>query len=140
MENTDVSWKSEVGHIFDYYTERTPGSFVEHKTYAITWHYRLADSEFGYVTTSHHSIPYSWCSMFQSKECQNHLETSILSKLPVEILVGKKNLEVRPTMINKGEIVKNLLSQEQEWDFVFCAGKMIIFISTISKLTVQRWR
>lgn len=39
--------------------------------------------------------------MFQAKECQNHLETSILSKLPVEILVGKKNLEVRPTAINK---------------------------------------
>lgn len=60
--------------------------------------------------------------MFQSKECHNHLETSILSKLPVEILVGKKNLEVRPTMINKGEIVKNLLSSQLDWDFVFCAG------------------
>lgn len=47
MENSDVSWKHEVESIFNYYAERTPGSFVEHKTYAITWHYRLADFEFG---------------------------------------------------------------------------------------------
>ena len=39
--------------------------------------------------------------MFQAKECQNHLESAILPKLPVEILLGKKNLEVRPTSINK---------------------------------------
>lgn len=47
MENADVSWKHEVESIFNYYTDRTPGSFVEHKTYAITWHYRLADFEYG---------------------------------------------------------------------------------------------
>lgn len=41
---------------------------------------------------------------FQAKECQNHLESAILPKLPVEILTGKKNLEVRPTFINKVKI------------------------------------
>ncbi|CAG8708667.1 6313_t:CDS:2, partial [Dentiscutata heterogama] len=59
---------------------------------------------------------------FQAKECQNHLESAILPKLPVEILLGKKNLEVRPTLINKGEIVKRLLTGMQDVDFVFCAG------------------
>ncbi|CAG8747162.1 16774_t:CDS:2, partial [Gigaspora rosea] len=39
-----------------------------------------------------------------------------------QILLGKKNLEVRPTLINKGEIVKRLLTGMQEVDFVFCAG------------------
>jgi trehalose-6-phosphatase len=33
--------------IFNYYAERTPGSFIEHKTASIIWHYRLADSQFG---------------------------------------------------------------------------------------------
>lgn len=46
----------------------------------------------------------------------------MLSKLPVEILVGKKNLEVRPTSINKGEIVKRLLAAHPDADFVLCAG------------------
>lgn len=59
---------------------------------------------------------------FQAKECQNHLENAVLSKLPVEILVGKKNLEVRPTIVNKGEIVKRLLVQHPESEFVLCAG------------------
>jgi len=67
----------------------------------------MADPEFG---------------AFQAKECQNHLENAVLSKLPVEILVGKKNLEVRPTIVNKGEIVKRLLGQHPETEFVMCAG------------------
>ncbi|TPX70054.1 hypothetical protein SpCBS45565_g02009 [Spizellomyces sp. 'palustris'] len=106
-EDVDFSWKNEVTEIFNYYTERTQGSFVEHKRCSITWHYRLADPEYGH---------------FQANECQNHLENAIMSKLPVEILIGKKNLEVRPVSINKGEIVKRLLSQNPDVEFVFCAG------------------
>ncbi|KAI8577448.1 hypothetical protein K450DRAFT_177698 [Umbelopsis ramanniana AG] len=106
-EHMDMSWKHDVIEIFTYYTERTAGSFIEHKRCSLTWHYRLADPEYG---------------AFQAKECQNHLENAVLSKLPVEILVGKKNLEVRPTSINKGEIVKRLLAASEDADFVLCAG------------------
>ncbi|KAG0217919.1 threalose-6-phosphate phosphatase, partial [Mortierella sp. GBA43] len=106
-ESLDMSWKNDVIEIFTYYTERTQGSFIEHKRSSLTWHYRMADPEFG---------------AFQAKECQNHLENAVLSKLPVEILVGKKNLEVRPTIVNKGEIVKRLLSQHPDSEFVLCAG------------------
>ncbi|KAG0376593.1 threalose-6-phosphate phosphatase [Mortierella sp. AD032] len=106
-ESLDMGWKNDVIEIFTYYTERTQGSFIEHKRSSLTWHYRMADPEFG---------------AFQAKECQNHLENAVLSKLPVEILVGKKNLEVRPTIVNKGEIVKRLLSQHPDVGFVMCAG------------------
>jgi trehalose 6-phosphate synthase/phosphatase len=75
----DLAWKNDVVEIFNYYTERTQGSFIEHKRCSITWHYRLADPEYG---------------IFQAKECQLHLEETIQSKLPVEVMVGKKNLEV----------------------------------------------
>lgn len=61
-------------------------------------------------------------SAFQAKECQNHLENAIVSKYPVEILVGKKNLEIRPMSINKGEIVKRILSKNPDTDLVICAG------------------
>ncbi|KAF9293443.1 threalose-6-phosphate phosphatase [Mortierella antarctica] len=106
-ESLDMGWKNDVIEIFTYYTERTQGSFIEHKRSSLTWHYRMADPDFG---------------AFQAKECQNHLENAVLSKLPVEILVGKKNLEVRPTIINKGEIVKRLLSLHPDVEFVLCAG------------------
>ncbi|KAG0742219.1 hypothetical protein G6F57_010744 [Rhizopus arrhizus] len=107
VDGLDMSWKADVIEIFDYYTERTQGSFVEHKKSSITWHYRQADAEYG---------------AFQAKECQNHLENAIVSKYPVEILVGKKNLEVRPMSINKGEIVKRILSKNPNTDLVICAG------------------
>lgn len=61
-------------------------------------------------------------SAFQAKECQNHLENAIVSKYPVEILVGKKNLEVRPMSVNKGEIVKRILSKNSDTNLVMCAG------------------
>jgi trehalose-phosphatase len=50
------------------------------------------------------------------------LENALLSKLPVEVMVGKKNLEVRPLAINKGEIVKRLLALSPDVDFIACAG------------------
>ncbi|KAI9179323.1 hypothetical protein H9P43_005986 [Blastocladiella emersonii ATCC 22665] len=104
-------WKPEVVDIFNFYTERTPGSFIEHKRCSVTWHYRLADPSFG---------------AFQARECQNHLENSTLSKRPLEILVGKKNLEVRPIAVNKGEIVKRLLATAAppgaRFEYVFCVG------------------
>lgn len=59
---------------------------------------------------------------FQARECQTHLENAIQTKLPVEILLGKKNIEVRPTATNKGEIVKRLCDKYAKFDFIFCAG------------------
>jgi trehalose-phosphatase len=103
-------WKSDVTQIFEYFTERTPGSFIERKSASLTWHYRQCDPEFG-----------SW----QAKQCQSLLENAISGKLPVEILAGKKNLEVRPISINKGQTLRRILSEGAEKiqaDFVFCAG------------------
>ena len=36
--------------------------------------------------------------------------------------MGKKNLEVRPLAVNKGEIVRRLIYEHPDVDFVFCAG------------------
>lgn len=38
------------------------------------------------------------------------------------MLVGKKNLEVRPLAVNKGEIVRRLIYENPDADFIFCAG------------------
>ncbi|CAO3593294.1 unnamed protein product [Absidia cylindrospora] len=108
IDRVDMSWKDDVREIFQYYTERTPGSFIEEKRGSLTWHYRMTDPEsFG---------------EFQAKECQNHLENAIVPKLPVEILIGKKNLEVRPTLINKGEAIKTAMTQTTNAGFLMCAG------------------
>ena len=85
------------------------GSKVERKRFALTWHYRNADPEFG---------------RWQSRELQTHLEQAIIPKHSVEILTGKANLEVRPRDINKGEVVGRLSPRTYpgDLDFVFCAG------------------
>lgn len=38
------------------------------------------------------------------------------------MLVGKKNLEVRPLAVNKGEIVRRIVYENPDADFIFCAG------------------
>ncbi|KAG8733782.1 threalose-6-phosphate phosphatase [Ceratobasidium sp. 423] len=103
----DMSWMPEVHEIFKYYTERTTGSFVEMKKSSITWHYRASDPDWG---------------SFQCNQCLDLLQTNIAPKRPIEVLVGKKNLEVRPIAINKGEIVKRLMYANPDAEFVFCAG------------------
>ncbi|WOO79740.1 Trehalose-phosphatase [Vanrija pseudolonga] len=106
-EALDMSWMSEVEEIFRYYTERTTGSTIELKKASITWHYRNADPVFG---------------EFQCKQALDLLESSLAPRRPIEVLVGKKNLEVRPLAINKGEIVRRLIYENPDADFIMCAG------------------
>lgn len=46
-DGLDFSWKKDVNEIFEYYTERTPGSLIEKKKSCLAWHYRDADPKFG---------------------------------------------------------------------------------------------
>ncbi|KAK6347571.1 threalose-6-phosphate phosphatase [Orbilia javanica] len=109
-EKFDMSWQKDVLDIFQYYTERTQGSFIERKRCALTWHYRRADPDYG---------------AFQARECQSHLENTVMQKYDVEVMTGKANLEVRPTFVNKGEIAKKLVAEypdDAKPDFVLCLG------------------
>ncbi|KAM0789442.1 hypothetical protein ACM66B_000265 [Microbotryomycetes sp. NB124-2] len=105
-DDLDMDWKRDVLQIFRYYEARTQGAFVEKKLSSVTFHYRNADPVFG---------------VFQAKECQAMLE-SMQESLPIDVLVGKKNVEVRPAHTNKGEIVQRLLYLHSDTDFVMCAG------------------
>lgn len=106
-ETIDMSWMSEVEEIFKYYTERTMGSTIELKKASVTWHYRQADPVFG---------------EFQSKQCLDLLESSVAPRRPIEVMMGKKNIECRVLFINKGEIVKRIMYENPDADFLFCVG------------------
>ena len=111
-ESVDMSWQKDVMEIFQHYTERTQGSFIERKRIALTWHFRRADPEYG---------------AFQARECKKHLESTVAKKWDVEVMNGKANLEVRPTFVNKGEIAKRLVNEYgyapgQPPEFVLCLG------------------
>lgn len=117
-ESFDMSWQTVVEEIFGKYTEKTPGSFIEKKKVALTWHYRKADPTLG---------------MYQAEKCKEELVEILSGKYDVEVMSGKANLEVRPKFVNKGEIARRLILcsdavtlekkfEDQLPDFVLCLG------------------
>lgn len=116
-EGIDLSWKGVVAPIMQFFTERTPGTYIEIKESSLTWHYRDTDSQFG---------------VWQAKDMQIHLE-DVLSNLPLEILQGNCMVEVRHQAANKSmvadRVLRHLCDQsipsnvlKGEIDFVFCVG------------------
>ncbi|RMZ89135.1 hypothetical protein DV736_g3617, partial [Chaetothyriales sp. CBS 134916] len=107
----DMSWQAKVVNIFTHYTERTPGSWIERKRVALTWHYRQADPDFG---------------LFQAQEAMKVLQDEVGKKWDVEVMSGKANVEVRPRFVNKGYIAKSLVEDAsrgaEKPGFVLCLG------------------
>jgi len=99
-------WKSTVMPILEHFVDRTPGSFVEEKKYALVWHYRIAEPEFG-----------DWLA----KELVSMLE-AMLAETELRAFRGEKIVEVKPAWANKGEAFERLLTASSQPDFLFAAG------------------
>ncbi|TPX75753.1 hypothetical protein CcCBS67573_g02962 [Chytriomyces confervae] len=93
VEQPDSSWSDAIRPLFEHYTERTPGSFVEGKEVNLTWNYRNADPEFG-----------DW----QASELHVNLE-QIVNHLALSIVVGSKTVEVRPSTVDKATAARSIL-------------------------------
>lgn len=93
LPNT-ASWYDRVLAMLEGFSARTQGSLVEKKSASLAWHWRAADAEFGAI---------------QAKDLQLHLN-SLLSNLPVEVLVGDRVIEVRPHGVHKGRVIDSLRS------------------------------
>jgi trehalose 6-phosphate synthase/phosphatase len=101
-----TDWKSTVMPILEHFVDRTPGSFVEEKKYALVWHYRMAEPEFG-----------EWLA----NELVSMLE-AMLAETELRAFRGQKIVEVRPVWANKGEAFHRLLGYLSDPDFIFAAG------------------
>lgn len=109
---TDLGWQEDTMKIFQAYIKNAPGSFVEQKRVSLTWHYRSAEVE---------------NTAFLACECRKEIEDQIVKKWDVEVIEGKKNVEVKPVTTNKGTIVEKITrdferSTGQAPDFVLCLG------------------
>ncbi|KAI8822643.1 glycosyltransferase family 20-domain-containing protein [Fimicolochytrium jonesii] len=98
LPDQDLSWRKQVQEIFEYYTDRTPGSYIEQKEIGMVWHYGHADMSFG-----------SW----QAAECQNHLEQALTKSFAIHVLSKKRSLEVMPRNVNKGTVIRRVLEHHQ---------------------------
>jgi trehalose 6-phosphate synthase/phosphatase len=104
-KNFDANWKPNIMGVLEHYTERTPGSYIENKTHSLTWHFRDADDEFG---------------NFQASELVASLE-KMLGNAPVEVLRGRKILDLHPSLANKDTAARAIL-WDMEADFVLSIG------------------
>jgi trehalose 6-phosphate synthase/phosphatase len=85
-------WMDKVWPILEQFTAGTPGSWIETKTASIAWHYRAAAHDFG--------------------ERQAHelrmLLGDALSNQPLEVLQGKKVIEMRLRGVSKALVAERI--------------------------------
>jgi trehalose 6-phosphate synthase/phosphatase len=89
-------WMPEVHAIMEEFSAATPGAFVEEKQASITWHYRQAARRYGRV---------------QARELRLVLSKAMVDR-PIEIMEGKRVLEVRARGASKAAVVQRLLSRD----------------------------
>jgi len=104
----DVScdWIPDVRATMERFTLATPGSRIEEKTSSIAWHYRQVGREFGRL---------------QARELRIALSRE-LRDLPIDIIEGKRVLEVRPRGASKAAVVQRLLSHEEPPSVILALG------------------
>ena len=104
-EPVQNEWKKEIRPILEAYVDRTPGSFIEEKSYSLVWHYRGTTPEMG---------------MVRSRELREDL-LHLTSNLNLMVLEGSKVIEIKNGGINKGRAALHWIAKE-DWDFILAVG------------------
>ena len=94
LDLSERAWIAAARTVMEEFADRTPGAFVESKSASIAWHYRQAARGFGRA---------------QARELRVALSRALVDH-PVEILEGKKVLEVRRRGATKGAVVQHVLA------------------------------
>jgi trehalose 6-phosphate synthase/phosphatase len=101
-----ADWKAKVLPLLEHYLDRTPGSLIEEKEFALVWHHRLADPEFG-----------EWLA--------NELVATLdemLADSELQAIRGNKTVEVRLVWANKGSVVDRLEAEHRDATFRLAMG------------------
>lgn len=106
-QNSQISddWKKEIMPYFKEFIDKTPGSFSEEKTHSIVWHYRKVDA---------------WLANLRVQEFLNAFIYPC-TKYNLEIIEGKKFIEVRVADKKRHETIRKWVKQES-WDFILAIG------------------
>jgi trehalose 6-phosphate synthase/phosphatase len=105
LKEQRADWKPGILPVLEQYMDRLPGAFIEDKDYSIAWHYRGAHPEQGEALAG---------------EMVDHLMT-FTANIDVQVIRGKKVVEIRNAGIHKGVAALHWLSNEQ-YDFILAAG------------------
>jgi trehalose 6-phosphate synthase/phosphatase len=100
------TWLEEVKPIFEHFASSTPGSHVETKSASIAWHFRRAPRELG----ARHA-----------RELQTLLDDA-LSTQPLEVIEGRKVIEVRLRGVSKALVARRVRAEAVSDRFVAAIG------------------
>jgi len=108
-------WMEGVRAVFDYFRERTPGSYIEKQEYQLRWCWDNIQFDFGSA---------------QAREVLIHLWAGPLVNSEAEVVVGDRSITVRPHACSRSACLEKLLMAElgddsadheiQSLDFVLC--------------------
>jgi trehalose 6-phosphate synthase/phosphatase len=99
-------WRPGVLAVMRAFAARTPGALVEEKNAGIGWHYRRADPELGRT---------------QARALLLEL-APLVSQARAEILVGAKIIEVLARDVNKGRIVRSVVTRAPAGSLLVAIG------------------
>jgi trehalose 6-phosphate synthase/phosphatase len=105
IEQMKIDWKENIKPVFEFYVDRTPGSFIEEKNYSFVWHYRKTDPELGNI---------------RANELKYDL-SGLISNHNLEILEGNKVIEIKNSGINKGRAAMHKINNTH-YDFILGIG------------------
>jgi len=100
-----MSWKDEVHLLMDAFCDRTPGAFVEEKSYSLVWHYRKVQKGLGAL---------------RANELMDNLRY-ITAAHGLQLLNGDKVVEVKNSEVNKGKATLSMINKS-EYDFILAIG------------------
>jgi trehalose 6-phosphate synthase/phosphatase len=121
--SADTEWKATVRPILQHFIDRTPGSFIEEKEFALVWHYRTTEAEFG-----------DWLAT----EMVAMLE-GMLAETELRAYRGKKIVEVKPMWANKGAFANELLPTYADGVFILGMGDDRTDEDLFSRLPDNSW-
>ncbi|KAH9964851.1 alpha-trehalose-phosphate synthase [Russula dissimulans] len=101
VANFNLTWKNTCIEILNYFTERTPGSFVEERDASIVWRYFSGDEAID-------AGDRAWARR-QAAEAQNHIFDSLGERYGLRIIPGKNSFLVLPNYISRSTAVGAIL-------------------------------
>ena len=105
IRGLDDQWKEDILPILNTYVDRTPGAFIEEKSFSLVWHYRKAQSGLGEL---------------RSNELINNL-TYLTKDKGLQLLPGNKVIEIKNMEVNKGKAALSRLYSD-DYDFILAIG------------------
>ena len=105
LKGLSAEWKKDIQPVLHTFTERTPGSFIEEKSFSLVWHFRKAEHDLGET---------------RAAELINTLRYTV-ADLGLQMLRGNKVVEIKSIEANKGKSAMHYITQKN-YDFAIAIG------------------